>query len=75
MATSSEKSALFGPPPMSNVKGKAGTGAPPCPEGHIEYTANLPHQLVATMGTTAGDKCGCATGHRLVEAGGTNKVL
>ena len=43
---------------MSNVKGKVGTGAPP----HIEYTADLPHQLAATMGTTAGTSAGAPLG-------------
>ena len=54
----SEKSALYSPPPVSDVKGKVGTGAP----FHIEYTANLPHQSAATMGTTAGTSAGAPLG-------------
>ena len=54
----SEKSALPSPPPVFDVKGKVGTRAPL----HIEYTADLPHQLAATMGTTAGTSTGAPFG-------------
>ena len=54
----SEKSTLSGPPPMPDVKAKVGTGAPP----HIEYTAKLPPQSIATMGTTAGTSAGAPLG-------------
>ena len=43
---------------MFDVKDKVRTGAPP----YIEYPADLPHQLVATMGTTAGTSVGAPLG-------------
>ena len=46
----SEKSAQSSPPSVSEMKGKMRTDAPPT----VSYTADLPHPLVATMGTTAG---------------------
>ena len=54
----SEKSAQSGPPPMSDVKGKVGTEAPP----FVSYTADLPHPSAATMGTTAGTSAGAPLG-------------
>ena len=54
----SEKSALSSPPPVSDVKGKVSTEAPP----HIEYTADLPHPSAATMGTIAGTSTGAPLG-------------
>ena len=50
----SEKSALSSPSFVSNVKGEVRIDAPPT----VLYIANLPHQLVATMGTTAGTSAG-----------------
>ena len=54
----SEKSALSSPPSVSDVKDKVRTEVPP----DIEYTADLPHQLAATMGTTAGTSVGAPLG-------------
>ena len=54
----SEKSAQSGPPPVSDVKGKVGTEAPP----YVSYTADLPHPSTATMGTTAGTSSGAPLG-------------
>ena len=47
-----------GPPHVSDMKGKVGTRAPP----HIEYTANLPHQSAAAIGTTTGTSVGAPLG-------------
>ena len=54
----SEKLALSGPPPVSNVKGKVRTNAHP----HIEYIADLPRQSAATIRTTAGTSTGAPLG-------------
>ena len=54
----SEKSALSNPPSMSDVKGKVRIDTPPT----VLYTADLPHQSVATMGTTAGTSMGTPLG-------------
>ena len=54
----SEKSALSSPPSVSDVKGKVNIEAPP----HIECTADLSHQSVATMGTTTGTSAGAPLG-------------
>ena len=54
----SEKSTHSGPPPVSDVKGKVGTEAPP----FLSYTADLPHPSTATMGTTAETSAGAPLG-------------
>ena len=54
----SEKLALFNPPSVFDVKGKVRTKAPPT----ISYTADLPHPLVATIGTIAGTSVGAPLG-------------
>ena len=54
----SEKSAPSSPPPVSDMKGKVGTEAPP----HLLYTADLPHPSAATMGIIAKTSVGAPLG-------------
>ena len=53
-----EKSPLSSPLSVFDEKGKVRTEAPPT----VSYTADLPHPLAATMGTTAGTSLGAPLG-------------